>query len=58
MQCRDIISIILPGKQKVGIHGRIARKRSERLKHILISMRSIATEEDPAEQEGSEKGCR
>jgi hypothetical protein len=54
MQCRDIISIILPGKQKVGIHGRIARKRSERLKHILISMRSIATEEDPAEQEGSE----
>lgn len=46
---RDTILIILPGKPKAGIHGKIARKKSERLKHILISMRSIATEEDPAD---------
>lgn len=36
----------------MGIHGKIARKKSERLKHILISMRSIAIKDDPAERRG------
>lgn len=49
MQCRDIISIILPGKQKVGIHGKIARKESERPKYIPINMRSIPTKDNPAD---------
>ena len=49
MQCRDIISIILPGKPKVGIHGRIARKKSEKSKRTPINMRSIPIKDDPAD---------
>jgi len=33
----------------VGIHGKIARKKSEKPECIPISMRSIATKDDPVD---------
>lgn len=55
MQCRDIISIILPGKPKVGIHGKIARKKSERLKHILFKYEKYSNRKKSSRWKGVER---